>query len=158
MKALYLSIFLSVLFVLNICTVAFCLTDREIIQLKKAGVSDLTILEMVKEKTVETCAFSVPEILKLKKAGLSDMTIRVFIRERSFLKDVKPIIYGREFQSIKLVTVKDLIELKNAGVNDEILRAIVVCGSASSEEKDRQNAWEMLKNAGVIVDTRGIGE
>ncbi len=158
MKAFVLNIVLSILFFLNVCTSAFCLTDREIIQLKNADISDAIIRDMVYEKTVETCAFSVKEILKLKKAGVTETTIRVLIRESSFLKDVKPVVYGRDIKSIQLLTVNDLIELKNAGIHDEILRAIVVYGGWSSEKDDRAKAWEMLKNAGVIVDTRGTGE
>ncbi|MCK4986803.1 MAG: hypothetical protein KAS40_14840, partial [Desulfobacterales bacterium] len=70
------------------------LNSESIVRLKEAGVSDTTIQIMVREKVVETAAFSVQEIIDMKNAGLSEKTIRMVIQEGSFLKDTAPIIYG----------------------------------------------------------------
>ena len=80
---------------------AVALKSESIVRLKKAGVSDSTIQTMVREKVVETAAFSVQEIIDMKKAGLSEKTIQMIIQEGSFLKDTAPIIYGKDVRSIQ---------------------------------------------------------
>ena len=42
-------------------------------RLKKAGISDQTIEVIVREKAIETAAFSVQEIVDMKNAGLSSV-------------------------------------------------------------------------------------
>lgn len=132
-----------------------CLSGKDIIQLKKAGISDETIQLMVKEKTIETCAFTVQEIVDLRKSGIKDETIRVLIKEGSFMKDTEPVVYGKDIRSIKFTTAKDIIKLKDAGVSDEIIQAIIIFGSKERKDEEREKAWEMLKNMGIIVDMRG---
>lgn len=135
--------------------IGLCLSGKDIIQLKKAGISDETIQLMVKEKTIETCAFTVQEIVDLRKSGIKDETIRVLIKEGSFMKDTKPVVYGKDIRSIKFTTAKDIIKLKDAGVSDEIIQAIIIFGSKERNDEEREKAWEMLKNMGIIVDMRG---
>ena len=148
---LVLLIFLCPIF----AATGLCLSGEDIIRLKNGGVGDETIKLMVKEKTVETCAFTVQEILDLKKAGLNDETIRVLITEGSFMRDTGPIIYGKDIKSIKFTTAKDIIELKDAGESDKIIQAIIIFGSRNKNDAEREKAWEMLKNMGIIVDMRG---
>lgn len=131
-----------------------CLEGNDIIRLKKAGVSDKTIQVMVEEKTIRTAAFTVQEIIDFQHAGLSDETLRILIREGSFVKDRAPIVYGRDIRSIGFTTAKDIIDLKKEGVSDEIVRAIVVFGSRGANDTDREKAWEMLNNMGIVVDFR----
>ena len=76
-------------------------TGNDILELKKAGVSDKTIELIVIEKVIETAAFSVDDIVNMKKAGVTDKTMRILIEEGSFLGNTEPIIYGRETQSIR---------------------------------------------------------
>ncbi|MGD9325798.1 MAG: hypothetical protein PVG26_17370, partial [Desulfobacterales bacterium] len=47
-------------------------TGKDLVELKKAGISDKTIQLIAKEKVVETAALSVDEIVKLKKMGVNE--------------------------------------------------------------------------------------
>jgi len=129
------------------------LNSESIVRLKEAGVSDTTIQIMVREKTVETAAFSVQEIIDMKNAGLSEKTIRMVIQEGSFLKDTAPIIYGKDVRSIEFTTAQDIIELKKAGISDEVIQAILdVVGESSDSE--RKNAYDLLEDMEIRVDLR----
>lgn len=142
------SILLSLFFI----NAGLCLDRKDIIKLKKGGISDETIQLMVREKTIETCAFTVQEILDLKNEGLKDKTIRMLIRDGSFMKDAEPIVYGKDLRSIQFTTAKDIIELKEAGVSDEVIQAIIISGSRDVNDIERDKAWEMLKHMGIIID------
>jgi hypothetical protein len=121
--------------------------------LKEAGVSDRTIQVMVREKVVETSAFSVQEIIDMKKAGLSEKTIQMVIREGSFLKDTAPVIYGKDVRSIEFTTAQDIIELKKAGISDEVIQAILYVVGESTDSQ-RKDAWELLRDMEIRVDLR----
>lgn len=153
-SAIVFSMLLSLFFI----NVGLCLDGEDIIRLKKGGISDETIQLMVKEKTIETCAFTVQEILDFKKEGLKDKTIRMLIKDGSFMKDSQPIIYGKDLRSIKFTTAKDIIELKEAGVSDKVIQAIIIFGSRNVNDTERDKAWEMLKHMGIIIDRREAGE
>lgn len=129
------------------------LNSENIVRLKEAGVSDRTIQVMVREKVVETSAFSVQEIIDMKKAGLSEKTIQMVIREGSFLKDTAPVIYGKDVRSIEFTTAQDIIELKKAGISDEVIQAIIYVVGESSDSQ-RQDAWELLRDMEIRVDLR----
>ena len=129
------------------------LNSESIVRLKEAGVSDQTIQVMVREKVVETAAFSVQEIIDMKKAGLSEKTIQMVIQEGSFLKDTAPVIYGKDVRSIEFTTAQDIIELKKAGISDEVIQAILYVVGESSDSK-RQDAWELLRDMEIRVDLR----
>ena len=120
-------------------------TGDDILQLKQAGLSDKTIQLIVKEKVIETAAFSADDIVNMKKAGLSDKTLQILISESSFLANSEPIVYGRETQSIRHITVQDVINLKNNGVSDSVIQSVIEATNAS-DEKDRERAWRMLDN------------
>ena len=149
---------LTVLFLFFIIAPGLCLDGNEIIRLRQAGIGDDTIQLMVKEKTTETCAYTVQEIIDLKKAGLTDETIQTLIREGSFLKDRAPVVYGKDIRSINFTTAKDIVWLKDAGVSDETIRAIILVGSDHATAAEREKAWEMLRNMGIIIDTRKAGK
>ncbi|MBW1702952.1 MAG: hypothetical protein JRJ69_16915 [Deltaproteobacteria bacterium] len=131
-----------------------CLDSEDIIRLNQAGISGKTIQLLVREKTIETCSLTIEEIVDLKNAGLSDETIRMLIREASFIKDVEPMVYGKDIKPIKFTTIKDIIELKNAGVSDDIIQAIIIFATRDVNDVEREKAWDMLKNMGIIVDMR----
>lgn len=127
----------------------------DIHRLDMAGLGGDTIQLIIKEKVVETCAFTVQELIDLKtKARLSEKTLQVLIAEGSFLKDRSPVVYGQDVKSVRLTTVADIIELKRAGISDDIIQAIIISGSGSRNESDRDNAWRMLHSMGIVVDTR----
>lgn len=129
------------------------LNSESIVRLKEAGVSDRTIEVMIREKVVETAAFSVQEIIDMKKAGLSDKTIQMVIQEGSFLKDTAPVIYGKDVRSIEFTTAQDIIELKNAGVSDEVIQAIIYVIGESTDAQ-RKEAWDLLRDMEIRVDLR----
>ncbi|MEJ2729193.1 MAG: hypothetical protein P8185_11915 [Deltaproteobacteria bacterium] len=129
------------------------LNSESILRLKQAGVSDTTIQIMVREKAVETAAFSVQEIIDMKKAGISEKTIQMVIQEGSFLKDTAPIIYGKDVRSIEFTTARDVIELKKAGISDEVIQAIIYVVGESTDSQ-RQDAWDLLRGMGIWVDLR----
>ena len=130
------------------------LNSESIIRLKDAGVSDATIQIMVREKVVETAAFSVQEIIDMKKAGISEKTIQMVIKEGSFLKDTAPIIYGKDVRSIEFTTARDVIELKKAGISDEVIQAILYVVGESTDSQ-RKNAYDLLEDMEIRVDLRG---
>ena len=130
------------------------LNGESIVRLKEAGVSDATIQTMVREKVVETAAFSVQEIIDMKKAGIGEKTIQMVIKEGSFLKDTAPVIYGKDVRSIEFTTARDVIELKKAGISDEVIQAILhVVGESTDSE--RKNAYDLLEDMEIRIDLRG---
>ncbi|MBW2434256.1 MAG: hypothetical protein JRF36_11680 [Deltaproteobacteria bacterium] len=129
------------------------LNSESIVRLKQAGVSDKTIQLMAREKVVETAAFSVQEIIDMKKAGLSEKTIQMVIREGSFLKDTAPIIYGKDVRSIEFTTAADIIALKNAGVSNDVIQAIITV-VGDSTDAERRDAYRLLENMEIRVDLR----
>ena len=131
------------------------ISGEDILRLNKAGIGSETIELIIREKIVETCAFSVQDLIDLKtKARLSDKTMQVLITEGSFLKDRSPVVYGQDVKPVSLTTVADVIELKRAGISDDIIQSIIISGSGSRNESDRNKAWQMLNGTGIVVDTR----
>ncbi len=129
------------------------LNSESILRLKKAGISDPTIQMMVREKIVETAAFSVQEIIDMKKAGLSEKTIQMVIQEGSFLKDTAPIVYGKDVRSIEFTTAGDIIALKKAGLSNDVIQAIItVVGDSTAAQ--RRDAYRLLEAMQIRVDLR----
>ncbi len=150
----------TLIIILGVAVLVFIIThpisglnSESIVRLKEAGVSDTTIQIMVREKVVETAAFSVQEIIDMKNAGLSEKTIRMVIQEGSFLKDTAPIIYGKDVRSIEFTTAQDIIELKKAGISDEVIQAIIEVVGESSDAQ-RKNAYDLLEDMEIRVDLR----
>ncbi|MBT8352243.1 MAG: hypothetical protein KJO26_13560 [Deltaproteobacteria bacterium] len=130
------------------------MSGKEIITLKKSGLSDETIQLMVKEKTVETCAFTVEEIVNLKKAKVSEKTLQTLIKEGSFMKTARTVVYGKDIKLLEFATVKDIIELKNSGFSDEVIQAIIIVASKTNDNIQREKAWEMLKSMEIHVEKK----
>lgn len=131
-----------------------CLRRQDIIRLKNAKLSDATIELMIREKIVETCAFTVEDIVAFKKAGLSDKTIQMLISAHAFTEDSEPISYGGQLRSIKFTTASDLIELKNAGLSEETLQAIITFSARDVNDVEREKARDVLRDMGLILDLR----
>ena len=129
-------------------------TGKDLVELKKAGVSDRTIQIIVKEKVIETAALSVDDIVNMKKVGVNEKTLRILIKECSFLSNSEPVVYGRETQSIRHISAQDVINLKNNGVSDSIIQSVIEA-TKSSDEIDRERAWHMLENLSLRIHTRG---
>lgn len=132
---------------------AEALSGKSIIQLKQAGVSDRTIEIIAQEKVIETAAFSIDDIVAMKKAGVGEKTLQMLVREGSFLKNSAPLVYGNTTRSIRFTTAQDIIELKEAGMSDEIIQAIIaVTGERYYSQQDE--AYELLRDMDILVDTR----
>ncbi len=133
----------------------WAISTADLLRLKRAGIGDATIQVIIREKVVETCAFSVQDLIDLKtKARLSDKTIQQLVTANSFLKDRAPVVYSKDIQSIQFTTADDIIKLKQAGLSDAVIQSIILVGSGSGSDSDRDKAWNMLNNMGIIVDTR----
>jgi len=126
---------------------------RDIVRLKKAGVSDQTLELMAKERTLETAAFTVDEIVAMKAAGVGEKTLQTLISDGSFMKDREPVVYGNDLRSIRMATAEDIIALKKAGVGDDVLRAIVAVNRPNSE-MEREEALRVLSGMGIWVEPR----
>ena len=129
----------------------FGLTGEEMVQLKDAGISDATIQVIVREKIVETRAFTVQEIIDMKKSGIGEETLQVLLEESSFLKQEKNIVYGNKTRPLKLTTAEDLKALKAAGMSDDILKALIIYSSRDSSDLERERSQAFLKEMGVVV-------
>lgn len=144
----------SFLLAITVSNAGFGMNAGDLVRLKKAGISDKTVQVIAKEKAIDTCLVTVDELLELRKAGVSDETIRAMIEEGSFLKDADPVVYGQEIKSIRSPSVNDLIRMKNAGADEETIRTIIRYSSIRSDQVERDKAWEMLNNMGILIDKR----
>jgi hypothetical protein len=143
----------AVMGVMVMTSMAFGLDAKDAVRLKKAGVSDQTLDVMAKEKIIETAAFTVEEVLAMKAAGIGENTLQSILTGGSFLKDREPIVYGKDLRSVRFTTAADIIELKKAGVSDEVLQAIVAVSRRDSDV-DRDAALKLLRDMGIWVDVR----
>ena len=132
---------------------AAALSGKGVVQLKKAGVSDQTIEVIAKEKAIETAAFTIDEIVAMKKAGVGETTLQMLVREGSFLKNSQPLVYGDSTRPIRFTSAQDVIELKRAGLSDEVIQAII---AATGERyySQQEEAFDLLRGMGIVVDTR----
>ena len=131
---------------------ALGLDARSLTRLNQAGVSSATLELIVKERTIETAAFTVEELLALKAAGIGEAALQALIREGSFMKDREPVVYGRELDSLRLATVEDIVRLKKAGMSDEVLQAIIAA-SRRDADVERDRALRQLQEMGVWVES-----
>ena len=133
-----------------------CLTDSDIIALKKNGIGDDTLALMIQEKTIATAALTVQEIITLKRGGVSEKTLQMLIRETSGSQRPKTIVYGRDIQKRRFPTVDEIITLKNAGVSDEVVNTLIVNSPSETDrtDRDRERAWQMLDRMMLRVDKR----
>lgn len=129
------------------------ISSQALVALKEAGISDEVIQAVVREKVIETAAFTVEELIQLKKAGMRDATMEILITERSFMRQAKPIVYGRSVKPLHLSSVEDIIALKQSGLSDEVIQAIIVASSQRRGE-EYERAWDMLDRMGLEVKVR----
>lgn len=143
----------STAWILATTSVGWALDGNSVARLKKAGVSDQTLELMIKERTVETAAFTVEEIVAMKAAGIGEKALQALISDGSFMKDREPVVYGNDLRSIRLTTAEDIIALKKAGVGDDVLRAIVAVNRPNSD-LEREEALRLLGQMGIWVEPR----
>ena len=145
---------LSVIICLFVANSAWALTSKNVVKLKKAGVSDQTINLIVQEKVIETAAFSIEDIVAMKKAGVGDQTMQTIIKNGSNTNRSKTVVYGRSTQTVRNISPEEIITLKEKGVSDEVLQSVIEA-SRSENEEDRDRAWRMLENMDLEIDTTG---
>ena len=145
-----------ILGILLMAHTGWSLSSKGIVRLKKAGVSDKTIQVIVEEKVIETAAFSIDDIVSIKQAGVSESTLRMLIKEGSFLKDSEPVIYGNNTRPLRFTSAQDIIELKKAGLSDEVIQAVIAVSSERCYSQ-REEAFDLLRNMGIVVDMRRGG-
>ncbi len=144
---------MTIVLVLSIMAIgpAQAMSVETMVELKKAGLSDATIQMAAREKVIETVAFTAEELIQLKQAGFEERTIQILIQERSFMRGPQKIVYGQDTRPLRLSSVNDIIALKDAGMSDDVIQAIVrVAGSRKDE--DYYRSWEMLENMNLEVD------
>ena len=129
------------------------LSAGEAVRLKKAGLSDATLEVIAREQVIETAAFTADEILAMKRAGIGEQALRAILSAGSFLKEREPVVYGREIRSIHFTTARDIIKLKEAGVSDAVIEAVVAV-SRRDADADRDRAYRLLQEMGIEVDLR----
>jgi hypothetical protein len=132
---------------------AAALSGHGIVKLKKAGVSDQTIELIAKEKVIETAAFSIDDIVAMKKAGVGETTLQMLLKEGSFLRNSEPIVYGNKTRPIRFTTARDVIELKEAGLSDEVIQAIIAV-TGERYYSQHEEAFDLLRGMDIVVDTR----
>jgi len=153
MKRIRPIILFSTLFPLLASNPGLCMDPQDMVKLQKGGIDGETIQVIIQEKVIETCAFKAQEILELKRAGMNNATIRKVVQSASFMRDTEPIEYGKDIRPIRFSSIKDLIKLKEAGISDEVIQAIV-SGIEKKDSEDYDRAWQMLENMGLIIDER----
>ena len=135
---------------------AWALSSQNVVKLKKAGVSDQTIQVIVQEKVIETAAFSIEDIVEMKQAGVGDKTLQMLIKEGSFLRNSRPIVYGKDTRPIRFTTAGDVIALKQAGLSDEVIQAVIAV-TGERYYSQREESLDLLRGMGIVVDSRQYG-
>jgi hypothetical protein len=153
MKKIIVAIFISLFWWFFFINPAWSLSGQNVVELKKAGVSDQTIQVIAQEKVIETASFSIDDIVAMKKAGVGEKTLRKIIKDGSFLKNSEPVVYGRSTQSVRNISPEEVINLKKNGVSDEVIQSVIEA-SKSDDQQDRERAWQMLENMSLRIDTR----
>ena len=64
------------------------------------------------------------------------------------------IVYGRQVKPLRLSSVDDIIALKESGMSDEVIQAIVRVAGERKDE-DYYRSWQMLENMDLEVDVGG---
>jgi hypothetical protein len=153
MNRIIVAIFINLFWWFFLINPAWSLSGQNVVELKKAGVSDQTIQVIAREKVIETAAFSVDDIVAMKKAGVGEETLREIINYGSFLKNSDPVVYGRSTQSVRNISPEEVVNLKENGVSDEVIQSVIEA-SKSDDQQDRERAWRMLENMQLRVYTR----
>ena len=154
MNRIIVAIFINLFCWFILINPAWSLSGQNVVELKKAGVSDQTIQVIAQEKVIETAAFSVDGIVAMKKAGVGEETLREIIKYGSFITNSDPVVYGRSTQSVRNISPEEVVKLKKNGVSDEVIQSVIEA-SKSDDQQDRERAWRMLENMQLRVYTRG---
>jgi len=125
-----------------------------VVRLKAAGAGDAVIEALVREKSLETAAFSVDELVKMKAAGVGDDALVRMIEEKSFVRGKKEVVYGEDVRPATRATVNDIMKLKEAGISDEVINTIVKNQAVDPNIEEQRRAMEILKEMNLLIDVR----
>ena len=132
---------------------AEALDPDDMARLTNAGLGGEVIQALIDEKAIETCAFTVDEIIGLKQSGMSDDAIAGVIRKGSFTKGPQKVVYGETTKTVGHISPADMIQLKEAGIGDDVLKEIAR-GNVDRDDREHRRAWDMLDSMGLLVDGR----
>ena len=144
----------SILICILLAGPVWALSSKNVVKLKKAGLSDQTIQVIAREKVIETAAFSIEDIVAMKKAGVGEQTIQMIIKDGSYTNKPKTVVYGRSTQTVRNISPEEIVNLKEKGVSDEVIQSVIEA-NRSGDQEDRERAWRMLENMDLRIDTRG---
>jgi len=125
-----------------------------VVRLKEAGAGDAVVEALVREKSLETAAFTVDELVKMKKAGLGDDALVKMIEERSFVSGKKAVVYGEDVRPATRATVQDIMKLKEKGISDEVINTIVQSQAVGPTIEEHRRAMQILKDMNLLIDVR----
>ena len=124
----------------SVHTYSFALSAEDIIALKQAGVDDETIEIIIRRQSDLTGLIEVKEVIRMKQAGVSNRVIRALADPEDSPPAVKE--YGTHGGQIKDISTMDLLRLKQAGLDDQLLEAVI--------QLQRENVWPFLLDLGII--------
>jgi hypothetical protein len=125
-----------------------------VIRLKAAGVGDIVLETLVREKSLETAAFTVDEIVRMKAAGVGDDALVEMIEARSFVAGKKEVVYGQDVRPVTRATVSDILKLKEAGISAEVINTLIENQVVDTGVEEQRRALEILKGMNLMIDTR----
>jgi hypothetical protein len=125
-----------------------------VVRLKAAGAGDAVIAALVREKSIETAAFTVDELVKMKAAGVSDDALVNMIEDKSFIRGKQEVVYGEDVRPATRATVSDLMKLKEAGISEDVINTIVERQAVDPNIAQERRALEILKDMNLLIDVR----
>lgn len=141
-------------FLVAMTATAWSLSGSHISTLMKNGVSPETIQLLIREKTIETRTLTIQEIVEMKRSGLEEKTLQALILESAHPAPRKTIVYGEKAGPVLIRTLEDIVFLKQKGVSDDIIRALLQAGSGKATAAEREETFDLLKKMGIVVDLR----
>jgi len=133
---------------------SFGLDPDAVVRLKEAGAGDAVLEALVREKSLETAAFTVDELVKMKKAGLGDAALVKIIKEKSFVSGKQAVVYGEDTRPATRATVQDILKLKEKGISDEVINTIVRNQAVDPTIEEHRRSMQILKDMNLLIDIR----
>ena len=125
-----------------------------VVRLKEAGAGDAVLEALVREKSLETAAFTLDELVKMKNAGVGDDALVKMIEEKSFVSGKKEVVYGEDVRPATHATVQDILKLKEKGISDEVINTIVKNQAVDPTIEEHRRAMQILKDMNLLIDVR----
>jgi len=133
---------------------AYGMDPDAVVRLKEAGAGDAVLEALVREKSLETAAFTVDELVRMKNAGVGDDALVKMIEEKSFVSGKKEVVYGEDVRPATRATVQDILKLKDKGISDEVINTIVKNQTVDPTIEEHRRAMQILKDMNLLIDVR----